>query len=193
VAAGDGESHCNVFLCGFCDKSLTSELMDLCEGQTGSGKTHTMWGPMPGSTSDYLPTEDRGITPRIFEQLFSRIQQEERDNVDKHLRYQCRCSFLEIYNEQITDLLEPSLKNLMIREDTKTGVYVESLTEEYVSSMGDVAHLLVRGLANRTIGSTSMNNESSRSHSVLTFVIESHSKVWCTSQSMLQVLYERAF
>ncbi|CAN5953645.1 unnamed protein product [Sphagnum jensenii] len=145
-------------------------------GQTGSGKTHTMWGPMPGSTSDYLPTEDRGITPRIFEQLFSRIQQEERDNVDKHLRYQCRCSFLEIYNEQITDLLEPSLKNLMIREDTKTGVYVESLTEEYVSSMGDVAHLLVRGLANRTIGSTSMNNESSRSHSVLTFVIESHSK-----------------
>ncbi|KAH9577047.1 hypothetical protein CY35_01G194100 [Sphagnum magellanicum] len=145
-------------------------------GQTGSGKTHTMWGPMPGSTSDYLPTEDRGITPRIFEQLFSRIQQEERDNVDKHLRYQCRCSFLEIYNEQITDLLEPSLKNLMIREDTKTGVYVESLTEEYVSSMGDVAHLLVRGLANRTVGSTSMNNESSRSHSVLTFVIESHSK-----------------
>ncbi|CAK9858991.1 unnamed protein product [Sphagnum jensenii] len=145
-------------------------------GQTGSGKTHTMWGPMPGSTSDYLPTEDRGITPRIFEQLFSRIQQEERENVDKHLRYQCRCSFLEIYNEQITDLLEPSLKNLMIREDTKTGVYVESLTEEYVSSMGDVAHLLVRGLANRTIGSTSMNNESSRSHSVFTFVIESHSK-----------------
>jgi hypothetical protein len=50
-----------------------------------------------------------------------------------------------------------------------------------------------QGLANRTIGSTSMNNESSRSHSVLTFVIESHSKVWCTSQSMLQVLYERAF
>jgi kinesin family protein 15 len=82
----------------------------------------------------------------------------------------------QIYNEQITDLLEPSLKNLMIREDTKTGVYVESLTEEYVSSMGDVAHLLVRGLANRTVGSTSMNNESSRSHSVLTFVIESHSK-----------------
>jgi kinesin family protein 15 len=89
--------------------------MGLCEGQTGSGKTHTMWGPMPGSTSDYLPTEDRGITPRIFEQLFSRIQQEERDNVDKHLRYQCRCSFLEIYNEQITDLLEPSLKNLMVQ------------------------------------------------------------------------------
>ncbi len=75
MAAGDGENHCNVFLRGFCDKSLTSELMDLCEGQTGSGKTHTMWGPMPGSTSDYLPTEDRGITPRIFEQLFSRIQQ----------------------------------------------------------------------------------------------------------------------
>ncbi|CAK9189601.1 unnamed protein product [Sphagnum troendelagicum] len=146
-------------------------------GQTGSGKTHTMWGQMPGSNSaDYVPTEDRGITPRIFEQLFSRIQQEERDNVDKQLWFQCRCSFLEIYNEQITDLLEPSLKNLMIREDTKTGVYVESLTEEYVSTMADVTHLIMRGLANRRVGSTSMNNESSRSHSVFTFVIESRSK-----------------
>jgi kinesin family protein 15 len=104
-----------------------------------------MWGQMPGSNSaDYVPTEDRGITPRIFEQLFSRIQQEERDNVDKQLWFQCRCSFLEIYNEQITDLLEPSLKNLTIREDTKTGVYVESLTEEYVSTMADVTHLIMR-------------------------------------------------
>ncbi len=51
--------------------------VDGCYGrQTGSGKTHTMWGQMPGSNSaDYVPTEDRGITPRIFEQLFSRIQQ----------------------------------------------------------------------------------------------------------------------
>jgi hypothetical protein len=51
--------------------------VDGCYGkQTGSGKTHTMWGQMPRSNSiDYVPTEDRGITFRIFEQLFSRIQQ----------------------------------------------------------------------------------------------------------------------
>lgn len=145
-------------------------------GQTGSGKTHTMWGILPTSGTDASVTEERGITPRVFEQLFSRIQQEERNNVEKQLRYQCRCSFLEIYNEQITDLLEPTQKNLLIREDTKTGVYVEGLTEEYVSNMDDVISLLVRGSANRRVGSTAMNNESSRSHSVFTFVIESRSK-----------------
>lgn len=145
-------------------------------GQTGSGKTHTMWGLLPSPGTEATLTEERGITPRVFEQLFERIRQEERNNVEKQLRYQCRCSFLEIYNEQITDLLEPSQKNLMIREDTKTGVYVEGLTEEYVSNMADVISLLVRGSANRRVGSTAMNNESSRSHSVFTFVIESRSK-----------------
>jgi hypothetical protein len=51
--------------------------VDGCYGkQTGSGKTHTMWGQMPGSNFvDYVPTEDRGITPCIFEHLFSQIQQ----------------------------------------------------------------------------------------------------------------------
>jgi hypothetical protein len=43
--------------------------------QIGSGKTHTMWGQMPGSNYvDYVPTKDHGITPRIFEKLFFRIQ-----------------------------------------------------------------------------------------------------------------------
>jgi len=100
-AAGDGERHCNVFLCGFCDKSLTSELMDLCEGQTGSGKTHTMWGPMPGSTSDYLPTEDRGITPRIFEQLFSRIQQ-----AREKISFFLKIPFAKWHNGDLTHTLD---------------------------------------------------------------------------------------
>lgn len=43
--------------------------------QTGSGKTHTMWGPMPDSGSELMATEERGVTPRVFEQLFARIQQ----------------------------------------------------------------------------------------------------------------------
>uniref|UniRef100_A0A7I4BD30 Kinesin motor domain-containing protein n=1 Tax=Physcomitrium patens TaxID=3218 RepID=A0A7I4BD30_PHYPA len=143
-------------------------------GQTGSGKTHTMWGVM--SESEDFPSEGRGLTPRVFEKLFARIDEEERINADKQLVYQCRCSFLEIYNEQITDLLEPSLKNLMIREDTKSGVYVDNLSEEFVSSVQDVTRILIKGLANRRVGATTMNSESSRSHSVFTCVIESRSK-----------------
>ncbi|KAL8463097.1 hypothetical protein ACS0TY_033934 [Phlomoides rotata] len=56
----------------------------------------------------------------------------------------CHYSFLEIYNEQITDLLDPSQKNLQIREDVKTGLYVENLREECVSSMQDVSQLLMK-------------------------------------------------
>lgn len=151
-------------------------------GQTGSGKTYTMWGPTYDLSGDQFPNKDRGLTPRVFEQLFARIEEEEAKNIDKQLRYQCRCSFLEIYNEQITDLLEPSRRNLQIREDTKTGVYVENLTEEYVSSVADVKQLALRGLANRRVGTTSMNAESSRSHSVFTCVLESRCK--CTSSGL---------
>lgn len=151
-------------------------------GQTGSGKTYTMWGPTYDSSGDQFPNKDRGLTPRVFEQLFTRIEEEEAKNIDKQLRYQCRCSFLEIYNEQITDLLEPNRKNLQIREDTKTGVYVENLTEEYVSSVADVKQLALRGLSNRRVGATSMNAESSRSHSVFTCVLESRCK--CTSSGL---------
>ncbi|KAK3145041.1 hypothetical protein QOZ80_4AG0321890 [Eleusine coracana subsp. coracana] len=145
-------------------------------GQTGSGKTYTMWGPLSALSEDSTSSE-RGLTPRVFEQLFSRIEEEKVKHADKELTYNCVCSFLEIYNEQITDLLEPSLKNLQIREDVRTArVYVESLTKELVFTMKDVIQLLVKGLANRRTGATSANADSSRSHCVFTCVIKSESK-----------------
>ncbi|XP_065023768.1 kinesin-like protein KIN-12B [Musa acuminata AAA Group] len=144
-------------------------------GQTGSGKTYTMWGP-PSVMSEGASSTDRGLTPRVFERLFCRIDEEQSKHSDKQLNYQCRCSFLEIYNEQITDLLEPTQRNLQIREDVRTGVYVDYLTEEYVSTVKDVNNLLMKGLANRRTGATSINVESSRSHCVFTCIIESRSK-----------------
>lgn len=63
-----------------------------------------------------------------------------------------------------------------IREDVKSGVYVENLTEECVSTMSDVTRLLMKGLSNRRTGATSINSESSRSHTVFTCVVESRSK-----------------
>nr|XP_010907239.1 kinesin-like protein KIN-12B isoform X2 [Elaeis guineensis] len=145
-------------------------------GQTGSGKTYTMWGPPSALSEDASASNERGLTPRVFERLFSRIDEEQAKHSDKQLNYQCRCSFLEIYNEQITDLLEPTQRNLQIREDVRTGVYVDCLTEEYVCTMNDVIQLLTKGLTNRRIGATSINAESSRSHCVFTCIVESRSK-----------------
>ncbi|KAM3323981.1 kinesin-like protein KIN-12C isoform X2 [Capsicum chacoense] len=140
-------------------------------GQTGSGKTYTMMGDiveMSGKLSKRC-----GMTPRIFEYLFTRIREEEDKRQNETLKYSCKCSFLEIYNEQITDLLEPSSTNLLIREDLKKGVYVENLTEVGVSSVDDVLRILLQGAANRKMAATQMNTESSRSHSVFTCNIES--------------------
>ncbi|CAL1389381.1 unnamed protein product [Linum trigynum] len=140
-------------------------------GQTGSGKTFTMLGQIDGL--EVKPSVQRGMTPRIFEFLFARIQAEEESRRDERLQYSCKCSFLEIYNEQITDLLEPSSTNLLLREDVKAGVYVENLSEFEVHTVSDIIKLLAEGSLNRKVAATNMNRESSRSHSVFTCVIES--------------------
>ncbi|KAI3446035.1 hypothetical protein Pfo_002700 [Paulownia fortunei] len=140
-------------------------------GQTGSGKTYTMLGEI--EELEVKPSANRGMTPRIFEFLFARIRAEEESRRDEQLKYNCKCSFLEIYNEQITDLLDPSSTNLMLREDMKKGVYVENLSEFEVHTVGDILQLLTQGSSNRKVAATNMNRESSRSHSVFTCVIES--------------------
>ncbi|EYU17398.1 hypothetical protein MIMGU_mgv1a000460mg [Erythranthe guttata] len=140
-------------------------------GQTGSGKTHTMLGDIEGGARRH--SVNCGMTPRVFEYLFSRIQKDKDARREEKLKFTCRCSFLEIYNEQILDLLDPSSINLQIREDSKKGVYVENLTEVEVSSARDVIQQLIQGAANRKVASTNMNHASSRSHSVFTCIIES--------------------
>ncbi|KAK4378399.1 hypothetical protein RND71_000261 [Anisodus tanguticus] len=140
-------------------------------GQTGSGKTHTMLGEI--EELEIRPSPNRGMTPRIFEFLFARIRAEEESRRDERLQYSCKCSFLEIYNEQITDLLDPSSTNLMLREDITKGVYVENLSEFEVQTVGDILKLLTQGSLNRKVAATNMNRESSRSHSVFTCIIES--------------------
>ncbi|XP_071704192.1 kinesin-like protein KIN-12C [Rutidosis leptorrhynchoides] len=140
-------------------------------GQTGSGKTYTMMGEI--SQQDGKFVDDCGITPRIFDYLFTRIKLEEENRTDERLVYSCKCSFLEIYNEQITDLLEPSSTNLQLREGLKEGVYVENLTEHNVKTVDEVLKLLLQGAANRKVAETDMNSESSRSHSVFTCIVES--------------------
>ncbi|XP_074294983.1 kinesin-like protein KIN-12E [Silene latifolia] len=140
-------------------------------GQTGSGKTHTMLGDIEGGTRRH--SVNCGMTPRVFEYLFTRIQKEKEARREEKFRFTCKCSFLEIYNEHILDLLNPSSSNLQIREDLKKGIYVENLTELEVSSARDVMQQLLEGSMNRKVAATNMNRASSRSHSVFTCVIES--------------------
>ncbi|CAD6214535.1 unnamed protein product [Miscanthus lutarioriparius] len=140
-------------------------------GQTGSGKTHTMLGDIENGTR--RNNVNCGITPRVFEHLFARIQKEKELRRDEKLRFTCKCSFLEIYNEQILDLLNPNSLNLQIREDARKGIHVESLTEHEISNAREALQQLIEGAANRKVAATNMNRASSRSHSVFTCLIES--------------------
>jgi kinesin family protein 15 len=106
--------------------------------------------------------EKRGIMQRSFEYIFQCIEAEQR-MIDKKgnqqvLQFLVKCSFLEIYNEQIMDLLEPSSVNLQIREDINKGVYVEGLHEEIVGSHQEMFALIERGAKNRHCGATAMNH-----------------------------------
>ncbi|KAL6893496.1 hypothetical protein ACP4OV_007594 [Aristida adscensionis] len=148
----------------------------VCYGQSGTGKTYTMWGPMAAMVDSGADHADQGIVPRVFQSLFSRIQSGQESSSEKQTSYQCRCSFLEVHNEQINDLLEPSQRDLQIRENAGNGIHVENLTDEYVSTVEDVNQILMKGLSNRKVGTTSMNLKSSRSHVIFTCVIEAWSK-----------------
>lgn len=112
----------------------------------------------------------RGIMQRSFEYIFAQIEREqtEAEQNGSEVKYLIKTSYLEIYNEQVMDLLDPGSFNLLVREDIKTGVYVEGLVEEPIASVREMIALITRGSRNRHVGSTSMNKESSRSHSVLT-------------------------
>ncbi|VFQ58672.1 unnamed protein product [Cuscuta campestris] len=149
------------------------------EGQTGSGKTYTLFGPPSAMVESPSINALQGLVPRIFQMLFSNLQSEHGSSDYKQISYQCRCSFLEIYNERIGDLLDPMQRDLKIKDDAKNGFYVENLTEEYVSTHEDVTQILIKGLSSRKVGSTGVNSKSSRSHVVFTCIIES----WCKENS----------
>ncbi|KAL7999410.1 putative kinesin-like protein [Plasmopara halstedii] len=133
-------------------------------GQTGTGKTYTMEGFNSGSGS----VEERGIIPRAIEQIFCHIQ----ENVSVRCRFLVRASYLQIYNESISDLLKPERSNLNIREDRRRGVFVEGLSEWVVRSPEEIYGLMERGGAMRATGSTKMNELSSRSHAVFIIIAE---------------------
>ncbi|XP_022747490.1 kinesin-like protein KIN-7D, mitochondrial isoform X2 [Durio zibethinus] len=125
-------------------------------GVTSSGKTHTMHGDQNAP----------GIIPLAIKDVFSIIQ----DTPGRE--FLLRVSYLEIYNEVINDLLDPTGQNLRVREDAQ-GTYVEGIKEEVVLSPGHALSFIAAGEEHRHVGSNNFNLNSSRSHTIFTLMIES--------------------
>ena len=126
-------------------------------GQTSSGKTHTMSGP-DGSIGE---PEHRGVIPRCIAYIFEKFGE-----ADEHIEFTVQTSFMEIYLERVKDLLNIEKSNLPIREEPGRGIYVDGVTEEYVTSPDECLQKIQEAGANRVVAATGMNAGSSRSHSV---------------------------
>ncbi|XP_057533196.1 kinesin-like protein KIN-7N [Amaranthus tricolor] len=129
-------------------------------GQTSSGKTFTMNGS----------EKDLGIIHRAVKDVFDMIQK------TNDREFLIRVSYMEIYNEEINDLLMVTNQKLPIHESLERGVFVAGLREEIVSNAEHVHKLLEAGEVNRHFGETNMNVRSSRSHTIFRMVIESKIK-----------------
>lgn len=129
-------------------------------GQTASGKSFTMQGIRD-------PPTQRGIIPRAFEHIFESIQCAE------NTKFLVRVSYLEIYNEEIRDLLSKDTKqNLQLKEHPEWGIYVKALSIHTMHSVAECENIMAIGLRNRSVGYTLLNKDSSRSHAIFTIKME---------------------
>ncbi|KJH46549.1 kinesin motor domain protein [Dictyocaulus viviparus] len=129
-------------------------------GQTGSGKTFSMQGVNSVSSQ-------RGIIPRAFEHIFLATATTE------NMKFLIHCSYLEIYNEEIRDLLGADKhQKLEIKEHTERGIYVAGLSMHVCHDVKTCHELMDKGFSNRHVGATLMNKDSSRSHSIFTVYVE---------------------
>lgn len=120
--------------------------------------------------------DDLGVIPLMNDDLFARLDAiasatSETPEVTPVPKFLITVSFLEIYNEVVKDLLNPSDKVLKIRQHPKMGIYVEHLAELIVRSPEDLAALIEQGNKVRQVAATQMNERSSRSHSCFTIKI----------------------
>lgn len=173
-------------------KDTINDVMDgincciLTYGQTGSGKTYSMLGrgledpnfvesgdsgpQSPGMMND----AEYGIVPRSVTDVFAMIDSQKNS---ESFDFLINCQFLQIYNEKIYDLLQDRKReNALQLRDAERGasssVYVQGLSEYRVHSADDVLGLMAKGLRNRAIRSTELNNESSRSHTILQLFLQ---------------------
>lgn len=128
-------------------------------GQTGTGKTFTMEGIR--SVADQL-----GIIPRSFEQIWSHI------NRAQDMNFLVAVSYLEIYMEELRDLLQPNTTAILELRERESGIVVPNLHSVLCKSADEMMHVMNKGNKNRTTGRTNMNEHSSRSHAIFMIKIE---------------------
>jgi len=120
---------------------------------------------------------NRGIVPISCEEIFRRIEA----NADPNLTYEISASMVEIYNEQVQDLLVPPRerpkKGLEIRESQQLGIYIAGVAKRPVDSYKAIEGVMEEGTENRTVGSTLMNATSSRAHTVIIIEFKQVSKI----------------
>jgi centromeric protein E len=132
-----------------------------CYGQTGSGKTHTVYGSK----------DDPGVCPLTVHSLFNAVA------ANPDTLFLIRVSYMEIYNEELNDLLDRKKRKLLIRESKPGDFQVSDLTETVVTTVEEVFDCVRKGNDNRSVGVSNLNEHSSRSHSIFRLVVESATKV----------------
>lgn len=138
-------------------------------GQTSSGKTYTMQGS--GTIEEGATGTGGGVFHMAAQDIFRHIHSQ------PNRIFLVRASFLEIYNEEVRDLLMSPTENrtVTIREDPRRGVFVQS-KEEIVTDFGSLLSVLFQGEKSRAFAATAMNERSSRSHTIFRITIESREK-----------------
>uniref|UniRef100_A0A8C3GC50 Kinesin-like protein n=1 Tax=Cyclopterus lumpus TaxID=8103 RepID=A0A8C3GC50_CYCLU len=132
-------------------------------GQTGTGKTYTMQGA-------WMDPQKRGVIPNAFDHIFTHISRSQSDK-----QYLVRASYLEIYLEEVLDLLDPNHGNarpLELRESPESGVYVRDLTSCVCKSIKEIEEVMNVGNQARAVAATDMNEHSSRSHALFLITVE---------------------
>ncbi|XP_022654084.1 kinesin-like protein KIF3B [Varroa jacobsoni] len=133
-------------------------------GQTGTGKTYTM----EGIRTD---PERRGVIPNSFQHIFDHIRK------SRNKQYLVRASYLEIYQEEIRDLIaKDQSTKLELKERPDTGVHVKDLSSFVCKSVQEIERVMTVGNQNRAVGRTNMNLHSSRSHAIFIITVE-HSDI----------------
>jgi len=150
----------------------------LAYGQTGSGKTYTMGTGLEPDRSVSGLGDGVGLLPRSVHHLFSGIELLRRESSDLGRtapEFRVQAQFLELYNEEVIDLLDPASRGqrseMKIHEDTSGGIYVTGATSKMIATSEEAMHCLHMGALARTTASTQMNAQSSRSHAIFTLLI----------------------
>ncbi|KAK1247634.1 hypothetical protein MKX07_000522 [Trichoderma sp. CBMAI-0711] len=133
-------------------------------GQTGTGKTYTMSGDMSNTLG--MLSDEAGIIPRVLQQLFDKLENENTDNCVK-------CSFIELYNEELRDLLstDESAKLKIYDDASRRGhatTLVQGMEEKHIKTAAEGIKVLQEGSLKRQVAATKCNDLSSRSHTVFT-------------------------